>query len=173
MYTYYIQSSKILASFCSWAGWLDLTWSKIPEDMFSRDVAHLKLTIGPCSRAQHTWLAQLKIFMKGRKTHMSRLMTTTNKMTCAQRRLWSVWADAWRKFWSLTTHWEHREDSGQTARIQIKGLVWLYNISLWYTIVKLNSTAVCEDKHVCGVKNFIILFLLKTNYLDLWLQALQ
>ena len=32
--------------------------------------------------------------------------------------------------------------------IQIKGLIWLYNISQWYTIVKLNSTAVCEDKRV-------------------------
>ena len=35
-----------------------------------------------------------------------------------------------------------------TKLIQIKGLIWLYNISLWYTIVKLNSTAVCEDKRV-------------------------
>ena len=52
-----------------------------------------------------------------------------------------------------------------TKLIQIKGLIWLYNISLWYTIV------VCEN--VCGVKNVIILFLMKTIYLDLWLQALQ
>ena len=35
-----------------------------------------------------------------------------------------------------------------TKLIQIKGLILLYNISLWYTIVKLNSTAVCEDKRV-------------------------
>ena len=35
-----------------------------------------------------------------------------------------------------------------TKLIQIKGLIWLYNISLWYTIVKLNSTAVHEDKRV-------------------------
>ena len=35
-----------------------------------------------------------------------------------------------------------------TKLIQIKGLIWLYNISLWYTIAKLNSTAVCEDKRV-------------------------
>ena len=41
MYTCYIQSFKILASFCSLAGWFDLTWSKIPEDTFSRDVAHI------------------------------------------------------------------------------------------------------------------------------------
>ena len=35
-----------------------------------------------------------------------------------------------------------------TKLIQIIGLIWLYNISLWYTIVKLNSTAVHEDKPV-------------------------
>ena len=39
MYTCYIQSFKFLASFCSWAGWFEYTWSKIPEDTFSRDVA--------------------------------------------------------------------------------------------------------------------------------------
>ena len=33
-----------------------------------------------------------------------------------------------------------------TKLIQIKGLIWLYNISLWYTIVL--STAVYEDKRV-------------------------
>ena len=41
MYSCYIQSFKILASFCSWAGWFESYLSKIPEDTFSRDVAHL------------------------------------------------------------------------------------------------------------------------------------
>ena len=40
-YTCSIQSFEILASFCSWAGCLNLTWLKIPEDTFLRDVAHL------------------------------------------------------------------------------------------------------------------------------------
>ena len=35
-----------------------------------------------------------------------------------------------------------------TKLMQIKGLIWLYNIFLWYTIVKLNSTTVYEDKCV-------------------------
>ena len=34
-----VKSFKILASV--WADWFDLTWSKIPEDTFSRDVAQL------------------------------------------------------------------------------------------------------------------------------------
>ena len=33
-----------------------------------------------------------------------------------------------------------------TKLIYIKGLIWLYNISLWYTVVL--STAVYEDKRV-------------------------
>ena len=41
MNTCYIQSFKILASFCSWAGWFESYWSKIPEDTFLRDVAHI------------------------------------------------------------------------------------------------------------------------------------
>ena len=41
MYTFEIQSFKILASFCGWAGWFELTWSKIPKDKFSHDVAQL------------------------------------------------------------------------------------------------------------------------------------
>ena len=39
MYTCYIESFKILAV-AEQAG-LNLTWLKIPEDMFSRDKAHL------------------------------------------------------------------------------------------------------------------------------------
>ena len=40
MYTCYIQSFKIqLASAAEQAG-LNLTWSKIPKDTFSRDLAH-------------------------------------------------------------------------------------------------------------------------------------
>ena len=41
MYTCYIQSFKILASFCSWAGWVECNLFENPEDMFSRDVAQL------------------------------------------------------------------------------------------------------------------------------------
>ena len=44
MYTWYTQSFKILASFSSseakQAG-LNVTWSKIPEDTFSHDVAQM------------------------------------------------------------------------------------------------------------------------------------
>ena len=40
MYTCYIQSFKILASAAEQPG-LNVTWSKIPEDTFSRDVAHM------------------------------------------------------------------------------------------------------------------------------------
>ena len=41
MYTCYIQSFEILASFCSWAGWFEPYLVENPEDTFSRDVAHI------------------------------------------------------------------------------------------------------------------------------------
>ena len=41
MYTCYIQSFKILASFCSWAGWFESYLVEDPQDTFSRDVAHV------------------------------------------------------------------------------------------------------------------------------------
>ena len=46
MYTCYVQSFKILASFCSWAGWFEFTQSKIPEDTFSHEVAQINKTWG-------------------------------------------------------------------------------------------------------------------------------
>ena len=44
MYTCYIQSFKILASFCSWAGWFESYLVEIPKDTFSRDVAQIKMS---------------------------------------------------------------------------------------------------------------------------------
>ena len=44
MYTCYIQSFKILASFCGWAGWCESYLVKNPQDTFSHDVAHILLT---------------------------------------------------------------------------------------------------------------------------------
>ena len=41
MYTWYIQSFKILVSFCSWAGWFDSYLVKNPQRQFSRAVAHM------------------------------------------------------------------------------------------------------------------------------------
>ena len=41
MYTCYIQSFKILASFSSGAGWFVSYLVGNPEDRFSRDVAHI------------------------------------------------------------------------------------------------------------------------------------
>ena len=41
MYTCYIQCLRILASFCSWAGWFESYLVKISEDTFSRDVAQM------------------------------------------------------------------------------------------------------------------------------------
>ena len=41
MYTCCIQSLKILASLCSWAGWFESNLSKIPVGTFSRDVAQM------------------------------------------------------------------------------------------------------------------------------------
>ena len=35
MYTCYIQSFKILASFCNWEGWFECYCLKIPEDVFA------------------------------------------------------------------------------------------------------------------------------------------
>ena len=43
MYTRYIQGFKILASFCSWAGWFEYYLVEVAEDTFSHDVAHLEL----------------------------------------------------------------------------------------------------------------------------------
>ena len=51
---------------------------------------------------------------------------------CTQQRLRSAWASAqsgqsslsaWRKLWSLATHWGHSEDSDQTG--QIPRLIWV------------------------------------------------
>ena len=44
MYTCYIQTLRILASVTEQAG-LNLTWSEISEDTFSRDVTHIRLRI--------------------------------------------------------------------------------------------------------------------------------
>ena len=44
MYTYFIQSVKILVSFFSWAGWFESTLVANPEEMFSCDVAHMVAT---------------------------------------------------------------------------------------------------------------------------------
>ena len=52
---------------------------------------------------------------------------------CTQRRLRSTWASpqsdqsslfAWRKLWSLATHWVHSEDSYQTGRMP--RLIWVF-----------------------------------------------
>ena len=43
--------------------------------------------------------------------NLSRLMTKPTKWLCAQRRLRSAWAPAWRKLGSLATYWTHSEDS--------------------------------------------------------------
>ena len=53
-------------------------------------------------------------------------MTNQQNGMCTQRRLRSAWASAqsdqsslsaWRKLWSLATHWAHSEDSDQTGRM--------------------------------------------------------
>ena len=41
MYICYIQSFKILASFCSWAGWFESYLAETPEDTFSCDDAQM------------------------------------------------------------------------------------------------------------------------------------
>ena len=41
---------------------------------------------------------------------------------CAQQRLWSVWADVWRKLGSLASHWAHSEDSDQSGRMHEESL---------------------------------------------------
>ena len=41
MYTCYIQSFKILSSFCSWAGWFESYLFENPEDTFLHDVAQM------------------------------------------------------------------------------------------------------------------------------------
>ena len=46
MYIYYIQSFKILASFCSWAGWFESKWLQIFEDTYSRDVTQMVTDTG-------------------------------------------------------------------------------------------------------------------------------
>ena len=55
----------------------------------------------------------------------------------------------------------HQVDTDQRSDLALHYFPMVFNSKLY---VKIN---------VCGVKNFIILLLLKTNYLDLWLQALQ
>ena len=44
MYTCYIKSFKILASFLAEQTGLNVTWSKIPADTFSHDVAQITMT---------------------------------------------------------------------------------------------------------------------------------
>ena len=41
MYTCYMQNFKILVASVAEQAGLNLTWSKIPKDTFSRDVAHI------------------------------------------------------------------------------------------------------------------------------------
>ena len=43
-YSSCIQNFKTLASFCSWAGWLESYLVANPEDRFSHDVAHFMIT---------------------------------------------------------------------------------------------------------------------------------
>ena len=45
MYTCYIQSFKILASFWAEQAGLNLTWPKISEDTFSSDVAYILVEV--------------------------------------------------------------------------------------------------------------------------------
>ena len=56
--------------------------------------------------------------------YLSRLMTKPTKWLCAQQRLRSAWASAWRNLGPLATHWAHSEDSDQTGRMP--RLIWVF-----------------------------------------------
>ena len=169
-------------------------------------MAHLTLTIGACSSAQHTWLAQLKIFMKGRKPTwaasrqnqqndvrpaktlislggcMKKVWVLSYPMS-AQGRLWSDWAHAQADlFAGCTDHfvgfvmrrliWKQNHFNNQLRVFVFSfSLSWYRSdLALQYFPMVYNST--CEDKRVWS-QEFYHFVLLKTNYLDLWLQALQ
>ena len=120
MYTCYIQSFKILASFCSWAGGFECYL-----------VENLR-------RHVFAWCGSILIFTslsvhqvgthpnKVRYWEMSHDMTKLTKWVCTQRRLRSAWTSAQfdqsslssrRNFGSLATHWVHSKDSDQTGRM--------------------------------------------------------
>ena len=104
MYTCYIQKFKILASFCSWAG----TWSKIPEDTFSHDVAQLS-----CSMTKPTkWPVR-----RPAKSQIKLCMTKPIKWSVRPAKtqislgIHPVWSESslsvWRNIGSLATHRAH------------------------------------------------------------------
>ena len=88
---------------------LNLTWSKIPDDMFSRGVAHI-------------------IMFLWRNTENYPLLSPNTLDPIFGPSQIPIWAavrpvssksslSAWRKLGSLATHWVHSEDSDQTGRM--------------------------------------------------------
>ena len=112
MYTCSIKSFKILASFCSWAGWFKSYLVAKPEDMFPDDVTHImmkKRKLGwyitwsttwhwvfsyPLSALRRLWLDKTnKVTVRPAKTQIS----------LGIRPVWSESSlSAWRKAWVLS-----------------------------------------------------------------------
>ena len=91
---------------------------------------------------------------------MSCDITKPTKWLCAQRRLRSAWASAWRKLGSLATHWAHSEDSDQTGRMP--RLIWGFTgrtCHCWFCHEVAQMYPVCNTKFTSFRKILIERFL--------------
>ena len=131
MYTCYIQSFKILASFCSSAGWFESypfenPWRHIFTWCDSYELPHDKTT---------------KMTVRPAKTQISLCICP----------FWSASSlSAWRNLRSLATNWVHREDSDQTG--WMTRLIWVFS---WRTATLL-VLSWCGS---CTNGNFALLYL--------------
>ena len=111
MYTWYIESFKILARFCSWSGWFESDLVKNPR------------------RHVLAWCSSIKGFLPlhhqtdglneppHEKANKMTVRPAKTQISLGIRLVWSESSlSAWRKLGSLATHWAQSEDSDQTGQ---------------------------------------------------------
>ena len=89
IYTCYIQSFKILASFCSWAGWFESYPIENPRRHIFTWWGSYNTSRAPVVTVPENLRRKCCDFR-----HVSRNMTKPTMWLCAQRRLTSAWASA-------------------------------------------------------------------------------
>ena len=110
MYTCYIQKLRILASFCSWAGWFEYYLVKNLQRHILAWCGSSKLHVVYSNKRQMSCL-----MTEPTKWHVRPAKT---KISLGIRPVWSESSlSAWRKLGSLAIHWVHSEDADQTGQI--------------------------------------------------------
>ena len=116
-------SSLYLASMSAQAD-LSLPWSQTPNTDFL--VTRLKVYIcgfrywAVCSKV--TWVYYE---LRHDKTNKMAVCPAKTQISLGIRRVWTEFSlSAWRKLWSLATHWARSEDSDQTGRMP--RLIWVF-----------------------------------------------